>query len=124
MWSDILELYAKNELNPKDREDVDLIHLIMNYNGMKFSSVKNLNANTNVKFLSLREKIICSKVFSIIEKLSHWIDFALLWKALWYERNEVMVDNMKKIAREYANKRIVVFVGLEHKPGLKTQQIS
>ena len=80
-----------------------------------------MNVDIAVKFLSLREKIIYSKVVSIVEnaeKLSHWIDFARLWKAQWYERNAIMADNIKKIAGEYANKRIVVFVGLEHKPGL------
>jgi pheromone shutdown protein TraB len=29
-----------------------------------------------------------------------------------------MTDNIKKIAKEYKNKRIVILVGLEHKPGL------
>ncbi len=121
MWSDILDLYEKNELSARDKEDVDLIRLMMNYNGVKFNSVKDLNVDMTMKFLSLREKIIYSKVVSIVEntkKLNHWIDFARLWKAQWYERNAVMAGNIKKIVKEYKNKRIVVLVGLEHKPGL------
>jgi len=121
MWSDILDLYKKDELSARDKEDVDLIRLMMNYNGVKFNSVKDLNVDMTMKFLSLREKIIYSKVVSIVEnttKLNHWIEFARLWKAQWYERNAIMADNIKKIAREYTNKRIVVLVGLEHKPGL------
>ena len=121
MWSNILDLYEKNELSARDKEDVDLIRLMMNYNGVKFNSVKDLNVNITVKFLSLREKIIYSKVVSIVEnteKLNHWIDFARLWKAQWYERNAIMADNIKKVVREYKNKRIVVLVGFEHKSGL------
>lgn len=121
MWSEVLGLYERSELSKKDKEDVELIRLIMNYNGMTFSSVKDLNVNMTVKFLSLREKIIYSKMVSIVEnteKLYHWIDFARQWEAHWYERNSIMADNIKKIANDYKNKRIVVLVGLEHKPGL------
>jgi len=121
MFTDVIGLYEKNELSKKDREDVELIQLVMNYNGMTFSSVKDLNVSMTVKFLSVREKIIYPKMLSIIEntdKLQHWIDFAQLWKAHWDERNAIMADNIKKTANDYPNKRIVVFVGLEHKPGL------
>lgn len=121
MWSDILDLYEKNELCKRDKEDVDLIRIVMNYNCITFSSVKDLNVNMIVKFLSLREKIIYPKVVSIVEntdKLSHWIDFARKWKAQWFDRNAIMADNIKKFAKEYKNKRIVVLVGFEHKPGL------
>lgn len=121
MWGDVLNLYEMNELSKKDREDVDLIRLVMNYNGMTFNSVRDLNVNMTVKFLSVREKIIYPKMLSIIEnteKLQHWIDFARIWKAHWFERNAIMADNIKKITNEYKNKRIVVLVGLEHKPGL------
>ena len=121
MLNDVLRLYDNNELSRKDMEDVELIQLVMNYNGMTFSSVKDLNVNMTVKFLSVREKIIYPKMLSIVEnteKLFHWIDFAQLWRAHWDERNAIMADNIKKIASDYPNKRIVVFVGLEHKPGL------
>jgi|AGTN01.3.fsa_nt_gi hypothetical protein len=121
MWSEVLSLYERNELSKKDKEDVELIRLVMNYNGMNFSSVKDLNVNMTVKFLSLREKIIYSKMVSIVEnteKLYHWIDFARQWEVHWYERNAIMANNIKKIVNDYKNKRIVVLVGLEHKPGL------
>ena len=121
MWDEVIHLYENNELSKKDKEDVELIQLVMNYNGMVFSSVKDLNVNMTVKFLSVREKIIYPKMLSIIEnteKLQHWIEFAQLWKAHWDERNAIMADNIKKIVIDYPNKRIVVFVGLEHKPGL------
>lgn len=119
--ANILDLYEKNELCKRDKEDVDLIRIVMNYNCITFSSVKDLNVNMIVKFLSLREKIIYPKVVSIVEntdKLSHWIDFARKWKAQWFDRNAIMADNIKKFAKECKNKRIVVLVGLEHKPGL------
>ena len=121
MWNDVLRLYENNELSKKDKEDVELIQLVLNYNGMTFSSVKDLNMNMTVKFLSLREKIIYSKMLSIIEnteKLQHWIGFAQQWAAHWYERNAIMANNIKKIASEYKGKRVVILVGLEHKPGL------
>ena len=121
MFTEALSLYENNELSKKDKEDVELIQLVMNYNGMKFSSVKDLNVNMTVKFLSVREKIIYPKMVSIVEnteKLHHWIPFARLWEAHWYDRNAIMAENIKKIAREYKDKRIVVLVGLEHKSGL------
>ena len=121
MFSEVLSLYEENVLSKKDKEDVELIELVMNYNGMTFSSVKDLNVNMTVKFLSVREKIIYPKLHSIVEnteKLHHWIDFAQMWKVHWFERNAIMADNIKKIANEYKNKRVVVLVGLEHKPGL------
>jgi hypothetical protein len=121
MWNDVLRLYEKNELSKKNKEDVELIQLVMNYNGITFSSVKDLNVNMTVKFLSVREKIIYSKMVSIIENtedLHHWIYFARQWEAQWYERNAIMAENIKKIASDYKDKRIVILVGLEHKPGL------
>jgi hypothetical protein len=121
MWNDILNLYEKEELSIRDKEDVELIQFAMNYNKVSFNSVKDLNVNMTVKFLSLREKIIYQKMVSIVEnteELRHWTDFARQWKSHWYERNSIMADNIKKIANDYKNKRIVVFVGLEHKPGL------
>lgn len=121
MWSEVLSLYDRNELSKKDKEDVELIRLVMNYNGMIFSSVKDLNVNMTVKFLSLREKIIYPKMVSIVEnteKLHHWIDFARRWETHWYKRNAIMANNIKKIANDYRNKRIVVLVGNEHKSGL------
>jgi len=121
MFNEVFSLYEKNELSKKDAEDVELIKLVLNYNGMIFSSVKDMNVNMTVKFLSVREKIIYPKLLSIIEnteKLHHWIDFAQLWRAHWDERNMIMANNIKIIANDYPNKRIVVFVGLEHKSGL------
>lgn len=122
MWADVLELYKKNELRKKDKEDVELILYAQElYNNISFQSAKDLNTDNTVKFLSLREKIIYPKMLSIAEntkKLHKWVDFAKEWKKHWYERNKIMADNIKTITKEYKNKRIVILVGLEHKPGL------
>jgi hypothetical protein len=121
MWKDIFNLYKNNELSKRDKEDVDILLKVMNYNWMTVNSVRDLNEERMVKFLSLREKILYPKIVSIVEnteKLRHWVDFARIWETQWFERNAVMADNIKKIAKEYKNKRIVAFVGLEHKPGL------
>jgi len=121
MWNDVISLYENNELSKRDNEDFELIRFVLNYSGMTFSSVKDMNVNMTIKYLSLREKIIYPKMVSIVEnteKLHKWIDFVRQWEAQWYERNAIMADNIKKIVSGYKNKRIVVLVGLEHKSGL------
>ena len=80
MWTDVLELYKQNELSKKDREDLELILYAQElYNNISFGSAKDLNTDSMVKFLSLREKIIYPKMLSIVEntkKLHKWVDFA------------------------------------------------
>jgi len=122
MWDEIFSLYEKNELDKKDKDDFELIQLVLDYaDKMIFNSVKDINVNMTVKFFSVREKIIYPRVLSIIEnteKLHHWIDFARIWATHWDERNAIMAENIKKIANDYKDKRIVVLVGMQHKPGL------
>ena len=122
MLSDVLNLYEENELSKKDKDDVELIQYALEVGGkVTFRSVQELNSDVSSKFWALRQKILYPKMVSVVEnteKLHHWIDFAREWKAQWYERNAIMAENIKKIATDYKNKRIVVFVGQEHKPGL------
>ena len=72
-------------------------------------------------YLSLREYILYQKLVSIVETeemLNHWRSFVRLWSSRWYERNEVMAANIRRMAEVYPGKRLLVLVGLEHKPGL------
>lgn len=124
MWNDVFQMSENNELSKKDKEDADLIAYALNLNNeMIFNSVKDLNSDMTMKFLSLREKIIYPKMVSIVEnteKLHHWIGFAREWENHWNKRNKIMADNIRIIASEtkFKNKRIVVLVGLEHKPSI------
>lgn len=121
MWCDVLTLFRANKMNRKNREDMELIIQVMNYNGMKFTSTRDMNSSMTMAYLSLREYILYHKLVSIVEceeGLKHWRSFARLWSSRWYERNEVMANNIQRIAEAYPGKRLLVLVGLEHKPGL------
>ena len=122
MFEDIRSLYKKNELSKKDKEDFELILYALEVGSkVTFRSAQDLNSDVSEKFWSLRQKILYPKMVSIVEnteQLHHWIDFAREWASHWHKRNEIMVDNIIKIANGYKNKRIVVLVGNEHKSGL------
>ena len=122
MLNDVLSLYEKNELSKNDKEDVELVLYALKVGSeVTFRSAQELNSDVSSKFWALRQKILYPKMVSVVEnteKLHHWIDFAQQWETHWYERNAIMADNIKKIVSDYNNKRIVVLVGNEHKPGL------
>lgn len=121
MWRDMLALYRADKLSRKNREDMDLIMQVMNYNDMEFHSPRDMNSSMTMGYLSLREYILYQKLVSIVEseeRLNHWKSFARLWSDRWYERNEVMAANIRRMTRAYPDKRLLVLVGLEHKPGL------
>ena len=121
MWRDALSLYRADKLSRKNREDMELILQVMNYNDMKFVSPRDMNSSMTMGYLSLREYILYQKLVSIVETeelLSRWRGFVRLWSSRWYERNEVMAANIRRMAEAYSGKRLLVLVGLEHKPGL------
>lgn len=121
MWRDALSLYRADKLSRKNREDMELILQVMNYNDMKFASPRDMNSSMTMGYLSLREYILYQKPVSIVETeemLNHWRGFVRLWSSRWYERNEVMAANIRRMAEVYLGKRLLVLVGLEHKPGL------
>ena len=100
---------------------MELILQVMNYNDMKFASPRDMNSSMTMGYLSLREHILYQKLVSIVETeelLSRWQSFVRLWSSRWYERNEVMAANIRRMAEAYSGKRLLVLVGLEHKPGL------
>ena len=114
MWRDAMSLY-------RAEEDMELILQVMNYNDMKFASPRDMNSSMTMGYLSLREYILYQKLVSIVETeemLNHWRGFVRLWSSRWYERNEVMAANIRQMAEAYSGKRLLVLVGLEHKPGL------
>ena len=108
MWRDALSLYRADKLSRKNREDMELILQVMNYNDMKFASPRDMNSSMTMGYLSLREYILYQKLVSIVETE----------ESRWYERNEVMAANIRRMAEAYSGKRLLVLVGLEHKPGL------
>lgn len=121
MWRDAMSLYWADKLSRKNREDMELILQVMNYNDMEFASPRDMNSSMTMGYLSLREYILYQKLVSIVETeelLSRWQSFVRLWSSRWYERNEVMAANIRKMAEAYSGKRLLVLVGLEHKPGL------
>lgn len=121
MWRDALALYRADKLSWKNREDMELILQVMNYNDMKFASPRDMNSSMTMGYLSLREYILYQKLVSIVETeemLNHWRSFVRLWSSRWYERNVVMAANIRRMAEVYPGKRLLVLVGLEHKPGL------
>ncbi len=121
MWRDALSLYRAGKLSRKNREDMELVMQVMNYNGMKFASPRDMNSSMTMGYLSLREHILYQKLVSVVEseeRLNRWHSFVRLWSARWYERNEVMAANIRRTAGVYQGKRLLVLVGLEHKPGL------
>ena len=121
MWLDVLACYRKGRLDKRAQEDVDLVLQVMDYNGMKFASARDMNSSMTMGYLSLREQILYSKLLSVVEhteSLSHWQDFARLWAAHWWRRNEIMAANIRRTVGTFAGRRVVVFVGLEHKPAL------
>lgn len=121
MWRDALALHRVGKLSRKDREDMALILQVMNYNDMKFASPRDMNSSMTMGYLSLREYILYQKLMSIVESeeaLCHWRGFVRRWSGRWYERNEVMAANIRRTARAFLGKRLLVLVGLEHKPGL------
>lgn len=121
MWRDAMSLYRADKLSRKNREDMELILQVMNYNDMEFASPRDMNSSMTMGYLSLREYILYQKLVSIVETeemLNHWRGFVRLWSSRWYERNEVMAANIRKMAEAYSGKRLLVLVGLEHKPGL------
>lgn len=121
MWRDMLALYRADKLSRKNREDMDLIIQVMNYNDMKFTSPRDMNSSMTMGYLALREYILYQKLVSIVESeemLNRWKGFARLWSSRWYERNEMMAANIRRMTQAYPGKRLLVLVGLEHKPGL------
>ena len=119
MFRDIYNLFQQNKLGRKDREDFTLILYALELGGsLTFNSVQEMNSDLSMRFWRLRHRILYPKMVSIVksvEELHHWIDFAIEWEAFWHRRNAAMADNIRKIANEYNNKRIVVLVGIEHK---------
>lgn len=121
MWRDALALYRADKLSRKDREDMELILQVMNYNDMQFASPRDMNSSMTMGYLTLREYILYQKLVSIVEsepQLGRWRDFVRIWSSRWYERNGVMAANIRRMAEAYPGKRLLVLVGLEHKPGL------
>lgn len=121
MWRDVMSLYRADKLSRKNWEDMELILQVMNYNDMKFASPRDMNSSMTMGYLSLREYILYQKLVSIVETeelLSRWRSFVRLWSSRWYERNVVMAANIRRMAKLYPGKRLLVLVGLEHKPGL------
>ena len=118
MWRDALALYRADRLSRKDRE---VILQVMNYNDMQFASPRDMNSSMTMGYLTLREYILYQKLVSIVEsepQLGRWRDFVRIWSSRWYERNGVMAANIRRMAEAYPGKRLLVLVGLEHKPGL------
>jgi len=122
MWRDALALYRADRLSRKDREDMELILQVMNYNDMQFASPRDMNSSMTMGYLTLREYILYQKLVSIVKsepQLGRWRDFVRIWSSRWYERNGVMAANIRRMAEAYPGKRLLVLVGLEHKPGLQ-----
>ena len=122
MTTEIHELYKKNKLSKKDKEDFELVLYGFEFgNSARFHSVQELNSDLSMKFWLLREKIMYPKIVSIVDntkELHHWIEFSKEWEAFWHRRNTIMAENIRTIASEFKNKRIVVLVGNNHKPSL------
>ena len=94
---------------------------VMDYNGMKFASARDMNSSMTMGYLSLREQILYPKLVSVVEhtpSLSHWLEFAKLWAARWWKRNEIMAANIRRTVAAFPGGRLVVLVGIEHKPAL------
>ena len=121
MWLDVLTCYREGRLDKRAQEDVELVLQVMDYNGMKFASARDMNSSMTMGYLTLREYILYQKLVSIVEsepQLGRWRDFVRIWSSRWYERNGVMAANIRRMAEAYPGKRLLVLVGLEHKPGL------
>lgn len=58
MWRDALALYRADRLGRKDREDMELILQVMNYNDMQFASPRDMNSSMTMGYLTLREYIL------------------------------------------------------------------
>lgn len=121
MWLDVLTCYREGRLDKRAQEDVELVLQVMDYNGMKFASARDMNSSMTMGYLSLREQILYPKLVSVVEhtpNLSHWLDFAKLWAAHWWKRNEIMAANIRRTVVTFPDRRVVVLVGIEHKPAL------
>ena len=57
MWRDALSLYRADKLSRKNREDMELIIQVRNYNEMKFAAPRDMTSSMTMGSLSLREPI-------------------------------------------------------------------
>lgn len=119
MFSEISALYDKGKLNECSKNNFDLIGFTLNLtNGVKYNSLKELNSLPAQKLTELRQKIVYDKTIEIVKSnnsLKKWIKFAELQKDYWIKRNTKMVENINEIAKRYDKKKIVIFVGANHK---------
>ncbi|RIV19886.1 hypothetical protein DYU11_23485 [Fibrisoma montanum] len=122
MFKEMLDFYKSNKLSEDCKVDFEILLLALSsYSSLKFNSLKESNSDVATKFLALKNKINFELMISIAKRtkdLEKWVSFAELRKNYWNKRNKIMTENIIKYAKEFKGKRIVVFVGNDHKYAL------
>lgn len=123
MFAKMMNMYKSNKLSAACKADFEILLLALtSYSNLSFSSLKELNSDVSIRFIALKSTVDLEIMISIVKRtkeLSECLAFAELRKAYWNKRNMVMCENIVRYNSEFDGKRIVVFVGNDHKYILK-----
>ncbi|RZL16746.1 MAG: hypothetical protein EOO62_00340 [Hymenobacter sp.] len=123
LFTAMMTLYKSNKLSDACKTDFELLLLALSsYSTLSFNSLKESNSDVATKFIALKSSVDLELMLSIVKQtkeLKEWRAFAELRKTYWQKRNTVMCENIIRYSKEFADRRIVVLVGNDHKYILK-----
>lgn len=118
LFKEMLKLYKKNKLSDTNKNLFKVaMKILSQYGEAKVKTLSDINSDFFDKFTELKYSVydIFIQICSTERKLKKWVEFAHLQKNFWEKRNKIMATNISNFAEEFKGKKLVVFVGYEHR---------
>jgi len=118
MFNDIGLSLSENKINSENIPDFDLLWSVLSLYSIKKYSLQEINSTVFADYTEYKHAIVHDLLISIAKRnkvLNSWIEYTILRKKHWEERNKAMVNNISFFLKDYKDKKILVISGAEHK---------